>query len=124
MVHSKGHSSFFLAALLVVVAISPVLHAQMTHRLKGAIRTEAGAPLEMALLVQQASLAKTISGMVLQADPKHPRALVGAASAALLGRDWETAGEVLWTARDLAPREQRQALAAAIGDLQGISRVQ
>jgi hypothetical protein len=30
----------------------------------------------------------------------------------------------LWTARDLAPREQRQALAAAIGDLQGISRVQ
>lgn len=44
--------------------------------------------------------------------------------AALLGRDWETAGEVLWTARDLAPREQRQALAAAIGDLQGISRVQ
>lgn len=79
---------------------------------------------EMALLVQQASLAKTIFSMVLQADPKHPRALVGSASAALLGRDWETAGKVLWTARDLAPREQRQALASAIGDLQGISRVQ
>jgi hypothetical protein len=79
---------------------------------------------EMALLVQQSSLAKTIFGMVLQADPKHPRALVGSASASLLGRDWETAGKVLWTARDLAPREQRPALASAIGDLQGISRVQ
>ena len=79
---------------------------------------------EMALLVQQASLAKTIFGVVLQADPKHPRALVGSASAALLARDWETAGKMLWSARDLAPKEQRQALASAIGDLQGISRVQ
>jgi hypothetical protein len=79
---------------------------------------------EMALLVQQASLAKTIFGMVLQAEPKHPRALVGSASASLLGRDWETAGKALWAARDLAPKDQRQALAAAIGDLQGISRIQ
>lgn len=79
---------------------------------------------EMALLLQQSSLAKTIFSMVLQAEPKHPRALLGSASASLLGRDWETAGKVLWTARDLAPRERRQALAAAIGDLQGISRVQ
>lgn len=79
---------------------------------------------EMALLVQQASLAKTIFGMVLQADPKHPRAVLGSASAALLGRDWETAGKVLWSARDLVPREQRQALASAISDLQGISRIQ
>jgi hypothetical protein len=79
---------------------------------------------EMALLLQQSSLAKTIFGLVLQADPKHPRALMGSASASLLGRDWETAGKVLWTARDLAPKEQRPALASAIGDLQGISRVQ
>jgi hypothetical protein len=79
---------------------------------------------EMALLVQQASLAKTIFGVVLQADPKHPRALVGSASAALLARDWEAAGKLLWSARDLAPKEQRQALASAISDLQGISRVQ
>lgn len=86
-----------------------------------ATRVAAG---EMALLVQQASLAKTIFSMVLQADPKHPRALVGSASAALLGRDWENAGKLLWSARDLAPKEQRQALASAIGDLQGISRVQ
>lgn len=86
-----------------------------------ATRVAAG---EMALLVQQASLARTIFQMVLQADPKHPRALMGAASAALLGRDWETAGKMLWAARDLAPREQRPALASAIADLQGISRVQ
>jgi hypothetical protein len=86
-----------------------------------ATRVAAG---EMALLVQQASLAKTIFGLVLQSDPKHPRALVGSASASLLGRDWETAGKVLWSARDLAPKEQRQALASAISDLQGISRVQ
>ena len=79
---------------------------------------------EMALLLQQSSLAKTIFGLALQADPKHPRALMGSASASLLGRDWETAGKVLWSARDLAPREQRPALASAIGDLQGISRVQ
>ena len=86
-----------------------------------ATRVAAG---EMALLVQQSSLAKTIFGMVLQSDPKHPRALLGSASASLLDRDWETAGKVLWTARDLAPKDQRQALAAAINDLQGISRVQ
>ena len=79
---------------------------------------------EMALLLQQSSLAKAIFGLVLQADPKHPRALLGSASASLLGRDWEAAGKVLWSARDLAPKEQRPALASAIGDLQGISRVQ
>jgi hypothetical protein len=79
---------------------------------------------EMALLAQQASLAKTIFGMVLQAEPKHARALVGSASASLLGRDWEAAGKALWAARDLAPKDQRQALASAIGDLQGISRIQ
>ena len=41
-----------------------------------------------------------------------------------LGRDWESAGKFLWDARDLAPKDQRQALAAAIDDLRGISRVQ
>lgn len=189
-------------AAVMLVALLAIFHAagvqaQMTHRLKGSIRAEAGAPItgatiradvlsgfrgepfagqkehsvtstdkgewnllkiaaellaagkkdeaaqaltvalgpdvpvatrvaagEMALLVQQPSLAKTIFGLVLQADPKHPRALVGAASASLLGRDWESAGKQLWAARDLAPKDQRQALAAAINDLQGISRVQ
>lgn len=79
---------------------------------------------ELALLVQQASLAKTIFALALQAQPKHPRALLGSASAALLARDWELAGKMLWEARDLAPKEQRQALAAAIDDLRAIMRVQ
>jgi len=79
---------------------------------------------ELALLVQHASLAKTIFAMVLQKEPKHARALVGAAGAALLAREWENAGKIIWDARDLAPKEQRQALAAAIDDLRGIMRVQ
>ena len=79
---------------------------------------------EMALLAQQPSLANTIFRMILQADPKHPRAILGLASASLLGRDWESAGKWLWDARDLVPKDQRQALAAAIDDLRGISRVQ
>lgn len=79
---------------------------------------------ELALLVRHASLAKTIFSLVLQQEPKHARALLGAASSALLERDWESAGKFLWTARDLAPREQRQALAAAIDDLRGIARTQ
>ena len=79
---------------------------------------------EMAMLVQQASLAKTIFSLALQKEPKHPRALLGSAMAALLARDWEAAGKLLWDARDLAPKEQRQALASAIDDLRAIMRVQ
>jgi hypothetical protein len=79
---------------------------------------------ELSLLLQQASLAKTIFALALQDQPKHPRAMLGAAMASLLGRDWETAGKQIWDARDLAPKEQRQALAAAIDDLRGIARIQ
>jgi hypothetical protein len=79
---------------------------------------------EMALIVQQASLARTIFATVLKENPKHPRALFGAAQASLLGRDWETAGKQLWDARDLVPKDQRRALAAAIDDLRGIARIQ
>jgi hypothetical protein len=79
---------------------------------------------ELSLLLQQASLAKTIFALALQDQPKHPRAMLGAAMASLLGRDWETAGKQIWDARDLAPKEQRQALAAAIDDLRAIARVQ
>jgi hypothetical protein len=79
---------------------------------------------ELALLAQQSSLAKTIFLLALQKDPRHPRATLGSAGAALLGRDWESAGKILWEARDLVPKEQRQALAAAIDDLRGIARVQ
>jgi hypothetical protein len=79
---------------------------------------------EMALLVQNPALAKTIFSLVLQKQPKHPRATLGAAGAALMAREWESAGKILWTARDLVPKEQRPALAAAIDDLRGIARVQ
>ena len=37
---------------------------------------------------------------------------------------WEAAGKIVWDARDLVPREQRPALAAAIDDLRGIARIQ
>ena len=79
---------------------------------------------ELSLMLQQASLAKTIFSLVLQGQPKHPRAMLGAAGSSLLARDWEKAGKELWDARDLLPKEQRQALAAAIDDLRGIARVQ
>ena len=79
---------------------------------------------ELALFVQQTSLAKTIFAMALQKEPQHPRATLGAAGAALMGREWEAAGKIIWDARDLVPKEQRQALAAAIDDLRAIARVQ
>jgi hypothetical protein len=79
---------------------------------------------EMALIVQQASLARTIFSLALKENPKHPRAMFGAAQASLLGRDWEAAGRQMWDARDLVPKDQRRALAAAIDDLRGIARIQ
>ena len=79
---------------------------------------------ELSLLLHQPSLAKMIFALALQDQPKHPRAMLGAAMASLLGRDWEAAGKQIWDARDLAPKEQRQALAAAIDDLRGIARIQ
>lgn len=79
---------------------------------------------ELALLLKQDVLAKTIFSMALQKEPKHPRATLGSAGAALLARDWEAAGRIIWDARDLVPKEQRQALAAAIDDLRAIARVQ
>ncbi|MEO8678654.1 MAG: hypothetical protein ABI665_06395 [Vicinamibacterales bacterium] len=101
------------AAQALTVALGPDTPA--------ATRVVAG---EMALLAQQASLARTLFEMVVKADPKNGRAQTGLASAALMIRDWEAAGKFLWIARDLAPKEQRPALAAAIGDLQQIARVQ
>lgn len=101
------------AAQAITVALGPDIPTET--------RVAAG---EIALLLQQASLAKTIFSLALQKEPKHPRATLGSAGAALLGRDWESAGKILWDARDLVPKEQRQALAAAIDDLRGIARVQ
>jgi hypothetical protein len=79
---------------------------------------------EMALITRQHALARTLFDMVLQKTPRHPRAKLGSASAALMALQWEAAGKIIWDARDLVPREQRPALAAAIDDLRGIARVQ
>jgi hypothetical protein len=79
---------------------------------------------EMALITGQHALARTLFDMVLQKDPKHPRAKLGAAGAALMALQWEAAGKIIWDARELAPREQRPALAAAIDDLRAIARIQ
>lgn len=122
-----------LAISLVLTSFGAgVAAAQMTHRaqaltvalgpdIPAATRVVAG---EMALLAQQANLARTLFDMVAKADPKNGRAQTGLASAALMVRDWESAGKFLWNARDLAPKDQRPALAAAIGDLQQIARIQ
>ena len=101
------------AAQAITVALGPDVPTET--------RVAAG---ELALFVQQPSLAKTIFAMVLQKEPKHARAMLGAGGAALMGREWEAAGKIIWDARDLVPKEQRQALAAAIDDLRAIARVQ
>ena len=79
---------------------------------------------EMALITRQHALARTLFDMVLQKNPKHPRAKLGSASSALMALQWDAAGKIVWDARDLVPREQRPALAAAIDDLRGIARIQ
>jgi len=79
---------------------------------------------ELALIARRDTLAATIFSLALQQQPQHPRATLGAAMASLLARDWEAAGKQIWIARDLVPKEQRPALAAAIDDLRGITRIQ
>ena len=101
------------AAQALTVALGPQASDEM--------RVAAG---EMALIVRQHALAKTSVRSGLQKEPKHPRAKLGSAGAALMGLQWEAAGKIIWDARDLAPKEQRQALAAAIDDLRAIARVQ
>jgi hypothetical protein len=82
------------------------------------------AAAEMAILIEQNTLAQQLFAEVGKADPKHGRAALGLASLALLRSDWESAGKLLWVARDLVPRDQRPALASAITELQAIARVQ
>ena len=90
--------------LVAIGLCAASVDAQMAHRLKGSLRNTAGAPLANASI--------------------RARALLGAGGAALLARDWEGAGKIIWDARDVVPKEQRQALAAAIDDLRAIMRVQ
>jgi hypothetical protein len=101
------------AAQALTVALGP--------QAGGDMRVAAG---EMALITRQHALARTLFDMVLQKQPKHPRAKLGSASAALMALQWEAAGKIVWDARDLVPKEQRPALAAAIDDLRGIARIQ
>jgi hypothetical protein len=101
------------AAQALTVALGPDI--------KDDTRVAAG---EMALITRQHALARTLFDMVLQKDPKHPRAKLGSAGAALMALQWEAAGKIIWDARELAPREQRPALAAAIDDLRAIARIQ
>lgn len=189
-----------VAAALVVLMVPASGAAQMTHRLKGFLRTEAGAPIANASIradalsgfrgepfagqkdftvtttapdmlpavlilpvkfsqrQQVSAIGNTLTWQLpltaaaakdhpllsvaahLLADGKREEAAqaltvalgpdvstptrIIAGEMALLGRDWETAGKLLWDARDLAPKDLKQALAAAIDDLRGISRVQ
>ena len=104
-------------------------HEEVAQAVTVALGPQAGDDMrvaagEMALIVRQPALAKTLFDLVLQKQPKHPRAKLGSAGAALMGLQWEAAGKIIWDARDLAPKEQRQALAAAIDDLRAIARVQ
>lgn len=101
------------AAQAATVALGPQASDDM--------RVAAG---EIALIGRQHALARTLFDMVLQKQPKHPRAKVGQASATLMAMQWEAAGKMIWDARDLVPKEQRPALAAAIDDLRGIARIQ
>jgi hypothetical protein len=82
------------------------------------------AAAEMALLIDQTALAQQLFAEVAKTDPKHGRAALGLSAVALLRGDWESAGKLLWIARDLAPRDQRPALASGITELQAIARVQ
>lgn len=79
---------------------------------------------QMALAIDQTGLARQLFLSVQKAEPKNGCAAVGLASVALLLNDWDTAAKMLWAARDLVERDQRPALAAAIAELQQVSRVQ
>lgn len=75
----------------------------------------------LALLLRQHGLAAAIFRQIAAREPKHACAALGQSSAALMQGDVVSGGRLLWEARDLAPQNQRRALAAAITDLQQIS---
>jgi hypothetical protein len=72
----------------------------------------------VALLVRQHGVAQALFRHVLTREAKHPCATLGLSSGLLMENDVIAAGKHLWDARDLAPQNQRRALAAAISDLQ------
>jgi hypothetical protein len=72
----------------------------------------------VAMFVRQHGLAQAIFRAILAKDQKHTCATLGMSSALLMQNDVVAAGKHLWNARDVAPQNQRRALAAAISDLQ------
>jgi hypothetical protein len=77
----------------------------------------------VALLVRQHGLAQALFRHVLTREPRHPCATLGLSSGLLMQNDVPAAGKHLWEARDLAPQNQRRALAAAISDLQQMTGI-
>ena len=125
-----------LIAISVLVMTATASSAQLTHRLKGSLQTDAGAPIASATVRAEALAGfrgepfqgGAAGDLSVTTDAKGGWNLLGIqaglASAALMARDWETAGKLLWIARDLVPNEQRPAFASAINDRQQIARVQ
>jgi hypothetical protein len=79
---------------------------------------------ELALMVRQHGLANALFEQVIKSNPKDACAMVGLASAALMQNNFERAGKMLWAASEIAPRELRGAIGAAVKDLQQITGTQ
>lgn len=102
--------------------------AEAVQFLSGALLPDAApeaqcAAGQIALIIDQTGLAQQVFQMLQKADVKNGCAPLGLASIALMTSDWDGAAKMLWTARELVPREQRPALAAAIAELQQVASV-
>ena len=75
---------------------------------------------QVALLGRQHGLAGALFQQVAKRQPNNACAALGRASATLMRGDVINGSKLLWDAREVAPSNQRRALAAAIGDLQQI----
>jgi hypothetical protein len=76
---------------------------------------------ELALLVRQNGLASAIFNQILSKQPKHTCGTLGAASSALMQGNLDLASKMLYAATDVAPRDQKPALGAAVRDLQQVA---
>jgi hypothetical protein len=79
---------------------------------------------ELALLVRQNGLANALFEQIVKTDPKDACAILGLASTALMQHNFDRASKMFWAANDLAPRDLRPALGAAVKDLQQITGTQ
>lgn len=75
---------------------------------------------EVALLVRQHGLAAALFNEILKTQPKSSCATLGAASSALMHGNLDLASKMLFAATDVAPRDQKPALGAAVRDLQQV----